>query len=727
MSKRSTWLLGGALTILGGLLVLSAYWLLWTTFMVYDDEGYVLWSLRTFAEGGRLYEEVYSQYGPFFFLFNRALHVLGVDFTNTAARALTLCYWIGTGGLCGALVWQQTRSAIATFAAFGGVFVHLWPMVAEPSHPGGLICLLVALIAWAGAQPAITPRRLAAIVGALGAALALTKINIGVFVLASAGAWGLLNLRESKLQKWAPWIAAGMLALLPWVLMRKLDAPWARTFAWIDAAAGVSVVFAAGRTRQRTVGGGELAALAAAAAAVALVTSGLIVASGTSIRALVEGVVLAPLRHPSIYSLAFTWHSGSLPIALAGVAMAGWLAAGRGEPRGANVVFLARLLVAAAYLWCMVRATRLESYGFALSFGLGTAWLFVLPARSPDATKNARAWLALLLVPQALHAFPVAGSQISWGTFLWAPLVALGLHEACSAWKSARIRILIATGAVALLATTTVRYTRVGWNRYRASDALGLLGAERLRLPERLSSALRILVRNSAAHADPLFSLPGMQSFHLWSGVPPPTTANATHWFNLLSSAQQDAILEKLAASPRSGVIVQRYVHDFLVQREIPIAGTLADWLRENYAPAFRLESYEFWVRKNRPIAPIGTATLLESTAGGMPRHKIEIVVAAEAGPVEIAAVELRRLDGDSSRPIPGWLSAGAAFSVTPLAPSGKPLAAPSPRPLPLAVSKLTRLDVYTDAFPADLPVSRAILYLRDPHGNKCGEARFVD
>src|SRR4051812_18072615 len=96
--RRLHWLLFGAV------LAIAAGSLLFTTFMVYDDEGYVLFSLQNFTRHGGLYEQVYSQYGPFFFLFNQVLHLggLGLDFTNTTARVLTGFYWLATTGLCGA-------------------------------------------------------------------------------------------------------------------------------------------------------------------------------------------------------------------------------------------------------------------------------------------------------------------------------------------------------------------------------------------------------------------------------------------------------------------------------------------------------------------------------------------------------------------------------------------------------------------------------------------------
>lgn len=50
---------------LAAALGVAGYWLQFTTFMIYDDEGYVLLSLKHFTEHGGLYDRVYTQYGPF--------------------------------------------------------------------------------------------------------------------------------------------------------------------------------------------------------------------------------------------------------------------------------------------------------------------------------------------------------------------------------------------------------------------------------------------------------------------------------------------------------------------------------------------------------------------------------------------------------------------------------------------------------------------------------------
>ena len=47
----------------------AAYPVMFTGFEWYDDEGYMLFSLQSFLENGNLYDQVPSNYGPFFYQF----------------------------------------------------------------------------------------------------------------------------------------------------------------------------------------------------------------------------------------------------------------------------------------------------------------------------------------------------------------------------------------------------------------------------------------------------------------------------------------------------------------------------------------------------------------------------------------------------------------------------------------------------------------------------------
>src|SRR4051812_11760919 len=132
---------------LGCALLATGYLLMTTTFMLYDDEGFVLVSLRNYLAGLPLYDEVFSQYGPWPYVYHQVITTLGghAPLTHTLGRAITLAHWVAMALLCGGGAWRLTRSQAAAAATAIITFGLTWQMVAEPSHPGSHISLLVAL------------------------------------------------------------------------------------------------------------------------------------------------------------------------------------------------------------------------------------------------------------------------------------------------------------------------------------------------------------------------------------------------------------------------------------------------------------------------------------------------------------------------------------------------------------------------------------------------------
>jgi hypothetical protein len=286
-------------------LACAGYWLLFTTFMVYDDEGYVLISLKHFSEYGGLYDHVYTQYGPFFYLFYDALHrLLGFAFSNTAGRCITLVNWLGTAAICATWVTRVTRSI--TWGAFtlAVIFTHLWVMINEPIHPGGLGAFLLALATWAGAE-AWRRERFAAfamITGAAGAMLALIKINVGVFFLGATFVWLALQTKARRPRRVLLWIVALGCAVLPFVLMRTLFAEtWVRMFALVFAGASLGVVLTLQASASGVVQAPAWARFFAATAAVTLLVCALTLLRGSSWEGLLDGVLLHPLKHPGVF------------------------------------------------------------------------------------------------------------------------------------------------------------------------------------------------------------------------------------------------------------------------------------------------------------------------------------------------------------------------------------------------------------------------------------------
>lgn len=716
-------------------LAATAYWLLFTVFMAYDDEGYVLVSLANYSAHGGLYAKVYSQYGPFFYVFHDAVHrMFGYEFTNTAGRFFTLVCWMVAAGGAAQLVWRQTRDTALAGFTLGLTFFHLWLLVSEPMHPGGLITALVALAAWLGARQIAGHRMagLAVTTGLIGAALLLTKVNVGVFFLASAGVWFAANLQPAGPARRLTLLGAVLLVLLPPVLMRaQLGDEWGRNFAGLSVVASLGMLGVTWRNRQPLAGWRDAWWGAGALGALGVAVIGVVRLRGTPLSDLLEGILLGPLRHPGVYHFAPVWLPGA---ALGGgisllLAVLTWRGAG---PWLNRLLLGLRLLLILIYALACLEGLPFSSYNFTMTFAVPLAWIFAIrlaPTNEKDPAPGVATWLGLLLVLQYLHAFPVAGSQVAWGTFLIVPLFALGLYDAqrCIAARGrGDLSALLGLVALGLAVSVTGRMASLGWHRYAESRPLHLPGAEDLRPPEGFASALRVLVLNATAHGDMLFTLPGLNSFHGWTALPTPTLANTTHWFSLLTPAQQEEIAAVLTRDARPVLIVQRGLLDFLVKENFASSSLLQRYLLRNFTQVFSLEQYEFWVRRGRVVVPLATAAQLRLVApqpGELP-GKLELVIPFPAS-ARIARIELATLD---VRPqvLARWEPASAPLIATGVNLQGGKVTAPlSPawnRPLPPLVLLSVPLD---PAFVFDR--KNAVVYVRDADGTVVAEARFTD
>ena len=725
------WLAAAALA---AAFAVAAHWLLFTAFMLYDDEGYVLLSLKNFSTHGGLYDQVYTQYGPVPFLFYDALHrLLGFAFDNTTARWITGVNWLGTAAACSVLVARLTRSASWTAFTFAGVFTYLWVMISEPMHPGGLIALAVALAAAAGPELWSARRYLffAALAGLGAAALALTKINVGAFFFGAAFTWLALHSASAAWARRLAWLIAIGCALLPFVLMRSLfDADWVRLYALIFSAAALAVLLASRPLAQRVAGPRAWGWFAATFAGAGLLVCLLTVARGSSWAGLVNGVALEPLRHPGVYFFAMHWRIGSGVLALVSIGLAAWAAHGRrwGDSRFREFVAWARLAATALFFCSPLQIIPTSAPGWGMSYGVSLAWLFVVPLGGGERSALARSWIALLLVFQFLHSYPIAGSQMNWGTFLWVPLLALGMHDAAPVLRARLARWPVAParlGLAAVIVTTAVmagKMIHLGGTRYFTSQPLRVHGAENLRMPDEIIYAVRIVNENLRAHGDMLFSAPGLYSANLWSDLPTPTLANVTHWFSLLTVAQQQAIADRLAASPRPLLLVQRPLLDYLVKNGFAVGGPLQAWLRENFEPAFSIYPYEVWVRRGRTIAALSTARVLDPDAAGQPG--LALVLNTPRSP--IARVEVCDVTKPRA-PLFTLDAANATLSMRPIALDGSPRGASEAAAFPFATDDLAEV---TLRYPGELAIQvnrSSLLVLRAADGAVVSELRVVE
>jgi hypothetical protein len=464
-----------------------------------------------------------------------------------------------------------------------------------------------------------------------------------------------------------------------------------------------------------------------AGSAVALATAIAILAQGSSLRGLLHGVLIEPLQLPQLFSVPIHWRSGAGALALSSLALAG-VAAGWGHARLCVAIAALRLAALLCYVAAWIFPGPIFPYEFAMSYALACVWLFVFPIGADAATQPARSWLALLLIPQALHAYPVAGSQIAWGTFLWVPLAAIAAHDVFARFTAsspARRRAFSAAAIAVLLGLSyrCIENTRSGVTRALERAPLQLPGAEALRLPEGLASALRIVTKNAAAHADLLFSVPGMQSFHLWTELPLPSSIN--EGIAIQNAEQQAATRAGLLSSPRACVIVQRERLRILAQSGVVIDPSFMAWLSEHFEPAFTLHTYELWVRKGRAIAAIGTASARRLAT--IAARKVELSLTLDHPELrDITSIELARFEGGTTAREMSWSGAEPEITVTPLDPTGEATGPASEVSFPFSIDGLARVDLRVESLPAKFPFAYGVIYLRDSRGSAVAEARFA-
>ncbi len=716
--------------VLAGLGALG-YWLLFSHFATYDDEGYILLSAREYLAHGRLYDGVYSQYGPAFYVVTELLQRVTGPVDHTLARLMTLTLWLGAAGSCAALVQRQTASRRLALFTLSATFLYLYFLPDEPFHPGGLIVGVLAFSLWllANAIEANRWTAVAAIAGATVAVLTLTKINVGALYLVGVLAWAARYARGHARCVTALWIS-GALVLFAAALMHTLlrDA-WVQIYLALFTVGAITVISflpSAEALRRK-----HAAVFAAVGAGTSLIILAAVWLRGTSASGLIEGVLLGPLRHPTSYSYPVDWRPGSLVVAAFSLALAGalpWIRRRTSDDFADRIVVALRLTQLAALLVAFALLMHARVIGAVFSYAAPLIWTWVVPLRGAGlrpAALASRGLLAAVLLLQYLHAYPVGGSQESWGTFLFVPLVALGLGEIRGWAPAGRWWPALASGIAALMIAKVAWAASEAHAKYASGTELGLPGAERLHLPEPMRAAYRVLALNAVVHADTLFSEPGMFSFNLWTGLPPPTGRNTTLWFTLLNATEQRAIIDALARSARPAVIVQDSLIELTRHSGVTIGGLLHEHLAANFSPVFRTEGFAFWVRKGREIAALNIAqfTPLASPVGSA-NAQLDFCLVSDGTP--IASIAAHDLATPSAPPLV-LSAANARVTTAPVDRAGHAGRALADAPWPLRLQGLTRVSIQFHRAGATLSPVTTVIYLKAADGRVLGEIRLAE
>ncbi len=594
---------------------------MFTIVQPYEDEGYMLVALRSFVEHGSLYDYVFTQYGPFFYEFwGGIFSAFGIPVVQSSGRTATLVAWVVTSLGLGLATLRMTRSILLGLGVQMVVFSALTVFVNEPMHSGGLICLLLAAIVGSAcllrARPAVFG---AALLGAALAALVLVKINVGAFAFAAVLLACVVSYPAFGRVRWFRVVVEIGVVLLPFVLMASdLGEGWARQYALHVAVAMLAIVAVLRSRRFEQRADEELWWLGGGFVVMALAICVAIVGAGTSVSGLVEGVITQPLRQGDAFTIPLGLSDRVYLfdlLALAGAA-GYWFASRHGASPGAAWKALIAALsivigveMALAVIDKALPSDLVELPGLQFSF-LAFAWLALVPVGEEDrATAFARLLLPPLAVLQAMHAFPVAGSQVLWSTFLLVPVGAICVANGVrgltlSVGSSERRWALAGAGALAtvllaiFLVNNTLRFPlRDSRALYDSRVALDLPGSGRVRLaPEEVQLYHQITAAIDANCAS-MLQLPALGNFYVWADQEPPTGYVATAWPTLFDDAHQERVIEQTRSIQELCLLRNTTLAEGWSAGPIP-DGPLVGYLEEGFEPVATFGAYELLKRQ---------------------------------------------------------------------------------------------------------------------------------
>jgi hypothetical protein len=624
MVRRYSWL-----TILSGLLCFASVagiiarcsYNAYSDFSNYDDEGYVYVTIKPYLEGHALYSDVYTQYGPFYYIYKQSLHLIsGFPVSHDSGRLFSLIALILTALLLGATMWRVTRSAC--FATYVAVLcaIGLGYIMREPGHPQELIAVCISLYMFLATDVTTSRGKWVYCVGAgcITSALLMTKINIGIFVLLGSAFSFVMFSKSSPANKRAYGVIAALGCLLPFALMHTdLHSPWALSYALIASLSWLSAVLIGTRISVPTLFvRGHVGAFAASLALCLLMTSAIVIAHGTSVHFLIEGMILQHLHFSRAFLLRPELHPRDLLWSLMQTGFAIWLyikIKRSKEPIPSSIKIILtgmRLSVACLFIvhYCSVWN------------GISCLWLMVFPYQEgrEDGRRTfydvTQTFLILLLV---LQAYPVAGSQIDAVRLLGSSLMLLSLWDTYMQFlKRTKYRMewtRFIAPSMSLILCLIVAWTAQSARReYFSRSPVNLPGSHSMRLKEYDVSVYRFISSNASADFDTFLTVPGMNSFYFWAQKKPPTNLNATIWMTLFDAHRQNTIIRSVQNNPNVGIIRNVPLTNFWFHNGKQSSGPLIEWVEANFETFASINGYELMVRHGRPIPELREAVIVQ-------------------------------------------------------------------------------------------------------------------
>ncbi len=614
-----------ALVLVGltALLAVTAYRYIFSTFDTPDDEGYLIVTLRSFAQGNALYDSVYSQYGPgYYTVVGGAMKLLGVAFTSDGARWVNLTLWIASTLTLGLVLQRLTRNLAIAATGLGLSFLVLVSDASEPLHPGAtigfvLLALVAAFVFGFERRPAATM----AVAGGLVALLATTKVNVGVLAALSLVFALTVTSRDVGRLRWLRWGAAAAFVLVPFVLMSShLDNDKVLLLAATVSGGALALVLAtASSARELRPDWRDVAWFAGVGGAVLASVCLVPIILGTSPGGLIDGWLIQPLGHPeTAFNEVVLGTPGLVWVTLALVGATAWLSAG-GRPtsdRVDAVLAIVRIAVGLG-MWITLASAVLGAPGNlprVIAFAVPFAWIASIPPREETTQRRfVRVAIPALAVLQVLHAYPVPGAQLAWATLLFVIVGGICIADGATAIPAppalrARVAVvaasIVALGFGTWLALDRLRpFGDTAAATYRASVPLDLPGAQRQRVDLPRAENLRALTAGIERSCDTFLTLPGLDSLYLYTGQTPPEEMSSS-WMLYLDDADQQRIIDLVDDRPRLCAVIKPDLLDFwrvyAPRAEIPDR-PLVRFIEDDFRPIHDYSGYTLAVRSRTP------------------------------------------------------------------------------------------------------------------------------
>jgi hypothetical protein len=602
----------------------AAYYRIFSGIAEWDDEGTMMMTVRQYLTGARLYEEIYSGYGPVYYFYNWLVRsVTGTVLNHNTVRITSAAVVVVCSLVCAWMVLRLTQSLAAASVTHLLVFRVLAFFGNEPGHPQELCMLLLLGLTGSGifaAKPRTRWLAMAA-AGSLAAALTLIKVNIGIFAILAVAVTVLFQAPPGWFSRPAEYAAGAAALLLPFALMRAhLNDPAAQAYCFVITASIAGVLAgAAGFAQAGTLSFRECLAAAAGFAATFVLVLLVLVWQGVPMPATLNMLVLDHVRIN--VSQGFWYRAVELGRIWMAWAMAGMgtaMLVTRAVRSGEQSVY--RLLPPFQVLFgASGLLIALAVPGLLLGFVTPFCWLLLYPqADAPPRQAYARLLLCFAAVLQTLYAYPIAGSQTYFLRVLPVLAAAISLFDGLHSFPqpatvAAMVRRFARPATAATLATVALAYPLLAYRAkqaYGALTPLGMPGAERIHVEKKEAEDYQWLVASLRQDCDTFVGLPGIPSLYFWTGKPlpgfvhrPPGPLNFDNWMYTFSSAQQQAIVDDFSRHPNACAVYHPSGVDFWNKGKLDVRGwPLANYILTHFKTIGQTGDYQFMIRNERQL-----------------------------------------------------------------------------------------------------------------------------